>query len=289
LSDDAERGERARLFKERFRHWLEAFYWIVDVERCTQQDAFFKLGDAICCGDVKAVDGLGAPLPLDVIHDRLAQEFGHIFIRVEPAQTSAQLWRRPELVTYVFWEDLLRRWPQKRPVASIAGDEEAPARNGQLMTSEEVPALCEKRWSDAKGDLYALPADIELSEEDAKRIWGQSVDQEPIAKPSDFTRESDGERPEFMPEIQNRSLKSVSGPLVRATIQEVYDVAEAKRERPPNIKELPAAVQLRLKEKGYFASGRLIQKIGDPEEFKRRRRPPGKTMKSEQHALRGLK
>ena len=63
MPDEAEPRERAKLFKERFRYWLHGLDWIVEVEGCTRQDAFFKLGDAICCGDVKAVDGRGAPLP----------------------------------------------------------------------------------------------------------------------------------------------------------------------------------------------------------------------------------
>jgi hypothetical protein len=47
----------------------------------------------------------------------------------------------------------------------------------------------------------------------------------------------------------------------------------------PNIKELPAAVQPFLQ--GFYASGRRIQQLGDAEEFKRRRRPRGKTVASE--------
>jgi hypothetical protein len=41
--------------------------------------------------------------------------------------------------------------------------------SGRLLTPEEAYALREKRWSPV--DLYALPPDLELSVEDAKRIW----------------------------------------------------------------------------------------------------------------------
>jgi hypothetical protein len=44
--------------------------------------------------------------------------------------------------------------------------------NGKTLTPEEAYALREKRWSNAEGDLYQLPADIELSVEDAEHIWG---------------------------------------------------------------------------------------------------------------------
>jgi hypothetical protein len=99
---------------------------------------------------VKAVDGRGAPLPPDVIHDRLAQEFGYIFKRDEPAQTYAQVWRRPELVTYVFWEDALRRWPQK---PAKAGDETKAAnllaehlKTDEHLAREEAFKICLKRF-----------------------------------------------------------------------------------------------------------------------------------------------
>ena len=60
-----------------------------------------------------------------------------------------------------------------------------------------------------------------------------------------------------------------------------YDAAEAAGKKPPNIKELAAPVQLRLEEEGFSASKRRIQLLGEAEEFKRRRRPPGKTLASE--------
>ena len=43
---------------------------------------------------------------------------------------------------------------------------------GKTLTREEAHTLREKRWSNAEGDFYQLPADIELSVEDAEHIWG---------------------------------------------------------------------------------------------------------------------
>jgi hypothetical protein len=45
---------------------------------------------------------------------------------------------------------------------------------GRLLTQDEAYALREKHWSDAEDDPYALPFDIELSVEDAERVWGSS-------------------------------------------------------------------------------------------------------------------
>jgi len=61
----------------------------------------------------------------------------------------------------------------------------------------------------------------------------------------------------------------------------VYDTAEAEGRKPPNINELPAAVQPILQRKGFYASGRRIKQLGEREEFKRRRRPSGRTVASE--------
>ena len=69
--------------------------------------------------------------------------------------------------------------------------------------------------------------------------------------------------------------------MIIEAIRCAYNAAEAARRKPPNIKELPAAVQPFLRQKGFSASGRHIEQLGDAEEFKIRRRPPGKTVASE--------
>jgi hypothetical protein len=69
--------------------------------------------------------------------------------------------------------------------------------------------------------------------------------------------------------------------MIREAVRWAYDAAEEEGRRSPNIKELAAAVQPFLQQKGFSASGRRIQHIGDEEEFKKRRRRPGKTVASE--------
>lgn len=82
------------------------------------------------------------------------------------------------------------------------------------------------------------------------------------------------------------ALKPAPEKDIRAAITTAYDAAQAAERKPPNIKELPAAVLPLLEECGYHASGRLIQHHGEAQEFKRRRRQPGKTISSEKRAPR---
>ena len=76
-------------------------------------------------------------------------------------------------------------------------------------------------------------------------------------------------------------LKEAPERIVIEAIRCAYDAAEAAGTKPPNIKELPAAVQPLLQQQGFSASGQRIQQLGEAEEFKRRRRLPGKTVASE--------
>jgi hypothetical protein len=91
-----------------------------------------------------------------------------------------------------------------------------------------------------------------------------------------------------------RATQAAGSPILllkqapRATVQEAikaaYDVADAAGGKPPNIKELPAVVQPLLEQRGYGASGRFIQELGNAPAFKVRRRSPGKTVSSERRA-----
>jgi hypothetical protein len=78
-----------------------------------------------------------------------------------------------------------------------------------------------------------------------------------------------------------KSLKPAPNAIIGEAIQAVYDATNAAGEKPPNIRELPAAVMPLLEKKGYSASARLIQELGGDPRFKDRRRPPGKTVSSE--------
>ena len=86
---------------------------------------------------------------------------------------------------------------------------------------------------------------------------------------------------ETQPSRSQVKLKPAPDWIVIEAIRCAYDAAEAAGTKPPNIKELPAAVQPLLQQKGFFASKRRIMQLGEDEEFKRRRRLPGKTVASE--------
>jgi len=90
---------------------------------------------------------------------------------------------------------------------------------------------------------------------------------------------SDASGDENQPRRSQVKLRPAPDRIVIEAIRRAYDAAEAARSKPPNIKELPAAVQPFLQ--GFYASGRRIQQLGDAEEFERRRRRPGKTVASE--------
>jgi hypothetical protein len=92
---------------------------------------------------------------------------------------------------------------------------------------------------------------------------------------------SDATKRETQPSRSQVELKPAPDRIVIKAIRWAYDAAEDAGRKPPNIRELPAAVQPFLQQKGYSASKRRIQLLGEAEEFKRRRRPPGKTLKSE--------
>jgi hypothetical protein len=92
---------------------------------------------------------------------------------------------------------------------------------------------------------------------------------------------SDATKRETQPSRPQVELKPAPDRIVIEAIRRAYDNAEDAGRKPPNIRELPAAVQPFLQRKGFSASGRRIQQLGDDGEFKRRRRPPGKTVASE--------
>jgi hypothetical protein len=69
---------------------------------------------------------------------------------------------------------------------------------------------------------------------------------------------------------------------ITSAIKTAYDNAERNGEKPPNIAELPKYVKPLLEEQGYQASGTQIQRLG--KSFKDRRRPSGKTLRSERLA-----
>jgi len=66
---------------------------------------------------------------------------------------------------------------------------------------------------------------------------------------------------------------------IRNAVQAEYDEAAEAGRKAPNIKEVPPLVQVRLEARGFDASQREIARVADG--YKDRRRPSGRTLKSE--------
>jgi hypothetical protein len=79
------------------------------------------------------------------------------------------------------------------------------------------------------------------------------------------------------------SIRPAPDSKINDAIRTAYDRAKATQQKPPNVREIVAPVQNALLAEGLNATGRQIQKLADAEEFKKRRRKPGSTIKSEKH------
>jgi hypothetical protein len=75
---------------------------------------------------------------------------------------------------------------------------------------------------------------------------------------------------------QPSRLPNASVAMINDELRLAYDRAEVAGEKPPNVKEVTAVVQLALRQKGFRAKKSQIEKLAEAEEFRRRRWPPGK-------------
>ena len=82
-------------------------------------------------------------------------------------------------------------------------------------------------------------------------------------------------------EATSPTLKSATERRMIDAVRRVYDIADKEGEKPPNIREVAKPVQDLLRGNGYKASAKQIQAIAERPEFEKRRRSPGKTLKSE--------
>lgn len=69
-------------------------------------------------------------------------------------------------------------------------------------------------------------------------------------------------------------LKTAKKDDIRTEMKAAYDAARAAGEKPPNVKQLPDAVQPRLRARGLYAKKARILDIAP--EFKNRRLPQGR-------------
>jgi hypothetical protein len=124
---------------------------------------------------------------------------------------------------------------------------------------------------------HGLPPPLCLSEtakvaSQQSRFPEQSDDQHKVGR---------SDRGDRQPNDKSAQLKTPSDAMIIRANRAAYDAAEAAGKKPPNEKQLPDHALPILEGQGYTASKRRIQRLGQLEEFKRRRRKPGKTLKSE--------
>jgi hypothetical protein len=77
------------------------------------------------------------------------------------------------------------------------------------------------------------------------------------------------------------TLKAADVSRINATIKLEYDKAESANEKPPNLREIAPRVQKALRSQGLDASHHRIQELAGAEVFRKRRRRPGVTVRSE--------
>ena len=82
-------------------------------------------------------------------------------------------------------------------------------------------------------------------------------------------------------ETRTEPLPPATDEQIRMAIGDAYNEAETNEEPPPNVKRVRPLALARLVRQGRSASLNRIGKIADELAFKSRRRPPGKTLKSE--------
>jgi len=81
-------------------------------------------------------------------------------------------------------------------------------------------------------------------------------------------------------DVSGRPLRPASDSMIDSAINDTYTEADHAGVKPPNIIEIVAPVQERLRTKGYQASGRQIQRLADANKYRNRRRKPGATVTS---------
>jgi hypothetical protein len=152
-----------------------------------------------------------------------------------------------------------------------------PLRNGSRLGLRAIDPTGHPGYIEGR-QLYGLFRMMEESILLSKEAVLDLARRHKLSPPSWWSDATERETQPSQPQVE---LKPAPAPIVIEAIRCAYDAAEVAGRKPPNIKELPAAVQPFLQHKGVSASGRRIQQLGDHEEFKRRRRRPGKTVASE--------
>jgi hypothetical protein len=171
-----------------------------------------------------------------------------------------------------------KRWPWAVELVPAWAKELAGASKREQIEGE----LWHYLYEDLSNGLFDEPSGRRTDEEGrlllAKEVVLDFARRHELPPPSWW---SDATKRVRQPSRSPVELKLAPRAIIIEASNSAYDAAEAADWKPPNIKELSAAVQSLLQQKGYRASGLYIQQIGKAEEFRHRRRLPGKTVTSE--------
>jgi hypothetical protein len=146
------------------------------------------------------------------------------------------------------------------PDGTDAGVFEKPAFLKAVVAELVFPVAVVRRWLRDRGRFEPLPPEFEADDE------GGAVDPASKAEPA---------------------LPQATDGYIRAALRAVYNEAQAKGDKAPNVKQVGPLAKAWLVKKGRTASKNKIGKIADEDEFRRYRRPVGKTIKSEGHPAEG--
>jgi hypothetical protein len=145
----------------------------------------------------------------------------------------------------------------RRRLVTLAQSYSPDAVDAQMLESPEFlndvvaqlvfPVAAVRRWLRDRGRLDSLPVEFGV---------GASTEATPAPRPASVDH-------------------------IRNALRVVYDEAETSGDPPPNVKQVRPLAKTLLDQQGLIASENHIGDIADEDEFKRRRRPPGKTLKSE--------
>jgi hypothetical protein len=149
---------------------------------------------------------------------------------------------------------------------------------GLLIAHEDGNPLSQIRWIDKTQRDVLAELDFRIFAESALAVWPELPNvpetarrPEVILAPREVLELDGGEH----------QLRPANDRTVHEAITAIYDKARADEEKPPNVKQIVAPVQVRLRFLGYWKSGRQIQKLAEAPQHKARRRKPGVTVASE--------
>jgi hypothetical protein len=184
--------------------------------------------------------------------------------------SSGQLWEAVALAHNTEPKTLPVDWTNKDPFADCAPEIQ---RDMQLARNHaengKLPCTDKRSFNSARYTLD-LPDFAE---------WAPSIGCEP---PPKFPRKVPSPAPSETEVASDAvdQLRPASMPKIDEAISAVYDEAEARGKKSPNLAELVAPVKLKLQEQGLRASKELIQDTGRDAKHASRRGQIGVTMKS---------